>query len=436
MLNIIPNQGKYKFLTTVLFLFIAITLGLNNIVVGVKVFGVSIDKLFGLFCFLLLSKSFFHDFKYNKYFRKINMIFVGFLLLKILKTESLLLQNESMESGLILMDMAKNIFFIMYFYLAYFLSTRYVDGYKIIILVLFLGFVLAFFQHPLTPLTSETMDFKLEYFSGNLLKGGSEKLEDAINYGYEVTRVSGPYGYSITLSYVLITAAIITIRLYLKENSLKYIALFIFIFFISLLSLTRSVILSMLILSFYLIYYFLKGRGSSITKVLVLLLLSFFSVTLLSYFIIGNDPFMRVFSFNDSSANARLPLLLTGIIAVIENPLGVPTAAYMEVKDLMYMTYQNHHILTKTSHNGIINIGFEYTFLGYFLFAFFIMETRSHLIGIDKVKRTFWLCALFSYFTHVMFHNEMMFISDYHSLLFLALLASETNNGKKELCRI
>jgi len=288
------------------------------------------------------------------------------------------------------------------------------------------GFLLAFFQHPLTPFSIEAISIKGELFSVNMTGEILDRFSNVIENGYVMPRVSGPYGFSIILSYILISSAIISTYFYRKTKSLFFVFYLLLITIVSLMTMSRSLLLALLM-----IYFLLFTELSFKMKILSLIffgtILGSFTYYMVSILELDTFFFDRLTSIDDKSASGRFPLLVTGFFTVLMNPLGVTEIAYNSMKVDMYNIFLHPEILVQSAHNSFINLGFHYTFFGYILFIYFILYLYMKLIYLDKNDRKFWVYMFFSYFIHSSFHNNGLFIADYTILLVLALYLHEVN---------
>src|SRR5690606_16171239 len=65
---------------------------------------------------------------------------------------------------------------------------------------------------------------------------------------------------------------------------------------------------------------------------------------------------------SEGKKDSRPYLWLTGLYTAVKHPLGISEADYNEVRQEMFQTYGLSHILKYPSHNGLINIAFQYSF--------------------------------------------------------------------------
>ncbi|BFP42766.1 hypothetical protein FGF1_36110 [Flavobacteriaceae bacterium GF1] len=114
-------------------------------------------------------------------------------------------------------------------------------------------------------------------------------------------------------------------------------------------------------------------------------------------------------------------------------PFGVADEDYMKIKNEMFTRYKNPGILVLSAHNGIVNIGFHYSIIGYFLFTAFVIFILRHIKFLEPKFIVFFRLALLAYLIHSSFHNDFILSSDYPYLMVLILISTEslTNNKQK-----
>jgi hypothetical protein len=271
----------------------------------------------------------------------------------------------------------------------------------------------------------------MTYFANNMILKDLETYQDFLNnINWTFIRISGPYGQVITLSYTLVISAILTTFMYLKTEKKVYFYNLLFIFLVSVMSLTRSAVGGVFIM---LLFLASKER----VHFMLLITIGIIYIIFLSNFDLTElNNYSRVVSTDDSSAQGKVYLWITGIIALILHPFGITEHSYMEVKEWVYSIYHNLDILRYPSHNGIINVGFEYTLLGIFVLIYFIVRLFKISRTLEKRERKFWLFAFFSYIFQQSFHNNGIFYVEFNVLMIIALYLVEINKNtiiKKEV---
>lgn len=427
MINSTTTQNKQKtLLISIILVSIAIAVGLNNIVIGYKIAGISIDRIIQIFLFFILFKHFSKDWK-DKNLRFVLIIISWFLILAIFNNFSLLIQGEDKITVMtFIRDTIRVIMYGIFTYLVYYLLKNDIKKLNIILFIQFLAILLAFFQNPMTPLTDWSQSIKVEYFANNMQIQDLDIYQDFMeNVNWTFIRVSGPYGQVVTMSYTLVISATLTTFMYLYTNKKVYIYYLLFLFLVSIMSLTRSAVGSIFIMLLFLIskekvYFFIL---MTIGTIYVLFFSNFDPMNLSDY--------SRVVSSDDSSAQGKIYLWITGATALLLHPFGITDIDYMNVKEWMYTIYHNSDIVKYPSHNGIINIGFQYTILGIFLLIYFIYRLFKMSNILEKKERRFWMFAFFAYLFQQSFHNNGIFYVEFNVLIILALYLVEINKNKR-----
>lgn len=418
----------------ILLISIALLLGLNNILIGYKIFGISVDRLLELFIFIYLIKFFIFNIKKNYHFNLVFRIILLLIIFKLFNFFSIILQNGDVTFLELTREITRPIFMFIFFSLAYYLFQKDEKYIKYTFVVYMLAFTLAFFQNYLTPYTREALEIKLLFFANNMQGEFAEKFlstanSSSFNLDNYLGRITGPYGQTITLTYSLITAALLLAYYYYKTKKIAYYFMYLFVMIIGILSLTKSVIIPTILL-FILISFFNIKLSKKIFTFLILLLISVF----LSVFTLNNNYFERIFDFSDQSSSGRFPLAITGLVALLKYPLGITDDNYYKVKEEMFLIFHHKNILYNDAHNGFINFGFNYTLLGYFILFYFIFKiaksVNRHLTKKDKI---FWFLLFLFYSIHQSFHNTAFLVDDFNIMILLALLVNKLDNSQKRL---
>ena len=121
--NSIKNEKRQIIFNKFLLFIIAVTIGLNNIVVGYKIAGISIDRIIQLFTFFLLFRCFISDLK-NPSLKKIQSFVAVLFYLSLLKYCSLFIQGENIELSDFLRSNVRVIMYGVFIYLNYYLFNN------------------------------------------------------------------------------------------------------------------------------------------------------------------------------------------------------------------------------------------------------------------------------------------------------------------------
>jgi hypothetical protein len=387
-----------------------------------KIGGLSFVRLIELIYFIFLFKVFLESYR-NIALKKFYIMFFAFLITSFLRIFSVTFIQNDLDTYLF-KTIFNILFLVLYLFLNYYIINKNFNYIKIILFINFFIVLIAFFQSSLTPLTDLAWEIKYQYFGLN-----SIGFEDSNTFR---KRVIGLYPFSIPLAYVLVTNMILTVYLYLKEKNNIYLLYFLFLGIVSVFTLTRSIIISWLILTIY-VSYINIFKFNLFKKILFITIISLTLSYGINKYIENADSLDRITKTDGASAEGRLPLAITGIYAVLKYPLGISEYNYNQVKKEMFYEFQNTSILKYDSHNGIINIGIEYTLLGIFIFIFTLYSINKIMKKyIDKELRYFFYIAFLSYIANALFHNNILVIDDYYSLILFAILAYEIKLKKEQ----
>lgn len=409
-----------------LYITIAVLLAINNIFVNFRVGPLSFDRLLEFLIFAIFFKSFLTEIRDNAYFRKYVLFIVVLAVLQILMNVKLAAFNNS-DSSLILQSFFKCISFIVFSYL-FLLIIKEDIKYLNYIIVLHLGICLfALLQHPLSPLSSQMHELKMMLFKGqdgNLsLAKKLQNQELYIDLGISNKfRLSGPFASSITFSYFLLSTFFLNLFMYLKTEKRLYMLSTGFVILCSLLCQTRSLLLAevVILISVFLFIHNAKINSYKVIFTILGLVTSLVFIEKIDQ-IFSSSETTRLTKFNDSGSE-RTQLWATGVYAVMSNPFGVTEEQYQIAKQEMYNKYGNPGILHLPSHNGFINVGFNYTIFGYFIiigFFFFLVKYARQLF---RDYRILFYAFFIGYILHSCFHNNFIFYSDYDVYYVLMLL--------------
>ncbi|WP_156915011.1 O-antigen ligase family protein [Rubidibacter lacunae] len=328
---------------------------------------------------------------------------------------------------------------IAFTYLGFYVLSKYWRWFSIVLVVQVLLFSLAFFQHPLTPLTSTAQDMRarVAYANIEVAKGeeaATEALEREVKLKEQISdrfRVSGPYITVIRLSYALTASSIIAMYFYARSSkySQLYLYAIVFNFLVSILSQTRSVIAAHIILLSYALLKYIGSR-KRITNpsiyFLALAVLGIIAVYAPNDLLYRLGGFDRIHSVSDSGL--RIWLWILGLVSIAISPLGVTTDAHREAQQIVFSWSGIETIFEYTSHNGIINIGVLFTVFGLFVFFSFIYLAMRLNRRLAPEVRNFFVVAAAAYLMQIMTHNDFIFIKDYHILSLVSIWCYECRN--------
>lgn len=382
-----------------------------------------IVRLMELTFFIYIIRYFYEDLNRNKVILttfKFTILLLLMLCLKLFTITFIYYQSDFD----IFTSAIRLILMFMVFYTIYFIISKDIKYLNLLLLLNFPILLVAFFQSDLTPLTDFAWNLKFNYFRGP---------EDTPWFR---TRVNGLYEYAIPFGYVLVTNMIISSYMYKKFGTNIYFYYFIFLGIVSTFTLTRSVMISWVIVFIYIIYLGMKKINIVKKSIFIITLFAMISYGVNAY-TENTDRFSRLSSTSDESAQGRLPLAITGLYTLVTHPFGLTDQEYKIAKEEMYALYQNQNILDFASHNGLLNLGFVYTFMGllsFFLYIIYVMILSRD--RFDKDNKIFFTIALFAYLGNALFHNNFIFYMDFYGFILLAILAFEYTESDKQINKL
>ncbi|MCK0147053.1 O-antigen ligase family protein [Arenibacter sp. F26102] len=271
-------------------------------------------------------------------------------------------------------------------------------------------------------------DIKKGLYSNIEASGASGALdteEAYISGGFENRfRLSGPFRSSISFSYFAITSFILTLYMYLRSKRKVYLYYLGLLFIASILSQTRSLLLAEICLVFGFLF-FAPFKNHGLYK-LIIFCFAVLSLALLfaTKDFLSNGGNSRITSVSsEGESDIRPWLWFTGVYAVINYPLGITKEDYTEAKMQIYRQNGKSGILHLSAHNGLINIGFHYSFVGYILFFFLIKFLLKNINLLNPEYAVFFRLVLLAYLIHSSFHNNFILNADYPFLMVLMLIS-------------
>ena len=186
-----------------------------------------------------------------------------------------------------------------------------------------------------------------------------------------------------------------------------------------LLTFSRSAIVGALVGSFLTVRFGLRRFGPRVALLLL-------ALGVVSYVGAGWLLNPKLISVTDLSAASRIPLLLTGTLTGLRNPLGIGRGQYFTEVGEVFEEIQSFRgadlALSMTSHNQFINMLGYYGLPGFALAALFYLAVwRVLLIELRRAKTSsepyqLWTSGLHGsvagYLLNSMFHNVGPFIGD------------------------
>jgi hypothetical protein len=401
---------------------IALILGLNKIFLGYSFFGLSIDKIIIIVIFFFLFNQFIVDFNKCKILKLFCYINVLLFIFATYRYVYMLVNGEHNTIEPLIRLIAKHFTFVCYIYLVYFIIKK---NYRYLFISLFTIIVfstLATFEHPITPFTDLALSIKNKYFSVNMPDHNQEDFQEFL---YKVSgdkyrcRVSGPYNNCITFSYIIIPTSILIIYLFIKTKFAYLLIMFGYLYFISLLTLTRSLVIGNTIMGIYLIFYLLKNKKMKNIIIFsgIIICLSIFLSTYLNKY----NHFNRIFN---TTEHHRPTQALIGIVTILEFPLGVSESNREEVRKEV-SDFLNSPTISGGAHNGIINLGIRYTIFGIPIFFVFLIKLAKYLKNNNRKLRILFIFSFIAYMVNSSLHNNFIFHGDFSILIILAIFIYE-----------
>lgn len=425
----------------VLYFLIAILLGVNYVFVNFRIGPLTIDRLLEFALFFFFFKDFIKDYNTNKFLKGWVNFILAFGLLQMLVNIGLVIRGT-----LPLMDVIayfiKALSFIVFSYLFFYILKQgkiYIDA---LLGVHFLIVIFAILLHPLSPIALDLFEIKAKLFpvldKELALRLGGEK--EYITGGYAGRfRVSGPFPTAILFSYFAISNFLLNFYMYVKHKGKFYLFNIAIIIIASILTQTRSLVLGeFLAIGAYLFFYpgskrkIIHFKGAIAISLGILLLIGY-KASKFDYDPTGDTSGSRLTSVSSGGERDSRPLLwYTGLYTAVVNPLGISSQDYWDVKWDFYYEYGHYHILFYPSHNGLINIAFQYSFFGYILFAFFVWFLIRYIKQLDQKYQIFYLISFLGYAFHIFFHNDFILDDDYLFLLVLITIGYEWERKQNE----
>ncbi len=397
----------------------------------------SYDRWLEFMLFFVFIKSYLTEIKTNPFFKSWNTFIVLFAILQLIINLKMAIWGN-LEFEIVYTEFIKCFSFITFSYLFLLIAKKDIKYVNFLVFIHFAICIFAFLQHPLSPLASEMLEIKRSLYasaeSERIL--GKLKTEGVyIEGGYgDRFRLAGPFVTSINFAYFAISSVIINFYLYLKYKKRIYLFYLAVLLVASLFTQTRSLLLAEIILIFgFLFFGPFKRQGLYKIAMIVGVSMSLLFVYTAKDYISTGDS--RLTKISEGQHGDGRPLLwLTAAYTVMNYPLGITPENYMEIKKEMFAKYGHPIILVMPSHNGLINIGFHYSFLGYILFFFLVIFLLRYINLLEPKYTVFFKLALVAYAINASFHNNFILSEDYTIYLVLMLIPLEmfTENNQLE----
>tara|TARA_R110002111_G_scaffold262376_2_gene338266 strand:+ start:886 stop:2184 length:1299 start_codon:yes stop_codon:yes gene_type:complete len=416
-----------------IYYFIAFLLAIDNVFVSKRIGFLSFDRLFEIIIFAYFIKQFINEFKTNKFFKRFCQFVLICIFLKLFMNVRFLIIGElftELQVKKIYTDLFKGFTFIVYPYLFLIVLNKGLKYVRVICWFHLIIVIFALLHHPLSPVSSQVSEIKKTILTSNdsehIQFNASGNEDIYIKQGLANRfRLSGPFAYAIPFSYFAFSSFILAFFMFIKTHKKFYLILLGLLLLCAFLSQTRSLILAFIVIIGGYVYLkkeknikykFSIYAASLVALIPLIIIMSSISVE------------SRVTQGGTSHAQDNRPLLwLAGVLAVMENPLGVTKEGYDEMKYYVYSEYDGDQgVLELPSHNGIVNIGFNYTFFGYFVFLIFIIYLLRNASLAPPNLKLFFRLTFTGYLIHTSFHNNFILFADYPILMMPILIGYES----------
>lgn len=413
---------------SITFTFIAFLLATNNVFIGFRVEFLSVDRLLEFVFFGLFFNTFLKFFFSDPFFKKFTYFVISLAIIQLISNLTLAI-NEGLEIKTLFENLFKSISFIIFAFLFYLVVKKDIWYLKFIVVIHLFICLFALLQHPLSPVAAQIHEIKLQLF-GNIDQSDAtlRKLtnqETHITYGViDKFRLSGPFVSTTTFSYFLLVTFFFNIYLFFRTNKRIYILTTLFVILCCLLTQTRSLVFAISFIIIGLFIFINNNSNFNFLKIFTTVILLIISLTYLSNidsFLKSNSSRLTTLSDDPYSAGRSL-LWLSGLRAVATYPFGITDEQYSEVKIQMARDYGKDGLSFLDSHNGLINIGLNYTVIGYFVILIFFNFINKFTQLLTKNFRCLFYLFYGGYLLNIFFHNNFIFISDYEILMILMLI--------------
>jgi hypothetical protein len=413
---------------SIIFIFIAFLLATNNVFIGFRLEFLSIDRLFEFIFFGVFFNTFIKYFFSDPFFKKFTIIVFSLAVVQLFS--NLYLANyHGLEIKTILENLFKSLSFIVFAFLFYLLIKKDIWYLKFIVVIHLLICLFAILQHPMSPLASQIHEIKLLLYSNIEHSDATvRKLtnqETHINYGVsDKFRLSGPFVSTTTFSYFLLVTFFFNIYLYFRTKRRIYVLTTAFIILCCLLTQTRSLVVAIAFIIIGLFLFINNNSNFNFLKIISTILLLIISLVYIDKFdALVQGSSSRLLNMSEDSYSAGRTLLwLSGLRAVATHPFGITDSQYTEVKLQMARDYGKEGLSVLDSHNGLINIGINYTIIGYFVILIFFIFIIKYTKLLSKSFQSLFYLFFGGYIMNIFFHNNFIFISDYEILMALMLI--------------
>ena len=406
--------SKVKFLPfLILFLF-----GLNNVIVGYRLFDFSYDRLIQLLVFFFLLPLIFDDIKKDNHFKNILFFFMGIFLLRIFVVFIANIDGVYVDMQ-VAREIIRSFYFTIILCLVYYSLKRNENAINIYLFVMTLIAMMGFFQNPFTPFTDFASNFKMNYFIDNMSPEELINATDSLALFGFIPRVSGPYGSAVPFSYALLTAMTVLSYKYIVKKNKIYFFLMLFFYIVGVMTLSRSLFIASSVVLLYVLYDIFRKR-------LVLLLSILIPFSAFAFLVILSETRLLEFELSKNAGSSRINALIAGFVTIIENPIYATSETYLKNFELSCLQFKLGDCYSViSSHNGFVNVSEENTIFGLFILLTIIYYLYRYSLLFKQSVRGLFISGLFAYIIQISFHNNILFLSEYTFILIIVLILLE-----------
>lgn len=406
----------------VLIYFLAILIGFESVFITFRVGGISYDRLILLLLFFCLFLSYLKDYSSIIFLKRLSNFFLLFLLLKLFSNLYLNLSVQY-DFTVTIKDMVKQFNYIAYAYMLFLIySSVNIRAIKVITCIQISICLFGILIHPLSPISSQLFVFKEFLFANAPEEFAAKAVSDELAYvegGYaERTRLSGPFRSSIRFSYFAFSAFCFNL-FWFYRNKGKFFLIAVFLILIcSLLSQTRSLLLGEFLVICGFLYAKFQNRNylqkGVFAGLMFLLGLGIFTISKGFVFeSASKSTETSRLSSVSAKGDSRPYLWFSGIYTAFRFPFGSDITQKEMAKHEAYLITGSEDILYLPPHNGVINIGTNFTVFGYLGFLALITWLVSYLKDRDYKDKILFISFYLGYLAQISFHNEVILLTDY-----------------------
>ena len=405
---------------------IMFALGLNNTIIGYRLFDIPYDRLIELLLFISLLPILCKDIKIDDRYKDVLVLFVVIFFCLVGRSFLALSQGAPYIPAMdVFRDVVRCFYFIILLMLVNYSVIRNPGAINFYLVVMFIWVLMGFLQNPITPYTGLMNDIRLTYFLDNMTDVEQTHSFREITGSSFLSRSTGPYGFAISFSYALLSVLIVSAYQYLLKRQEKYFYFSMFIYLVILMSLTRSAALAGGLVVIYLIY----NKSKSLFALMACLVLAFI------FYIALFTPELAILESRLAGlyqGSARINAFTAGFMTILEEPFFATSETYIKNFYAACSMYEMRNCgVPISSHNGFVNIIEMTTIIGGIAFIFLWCLLGYYSLLLPKPFSGFFVVSLIAYSIQSSLHNNMLFLSEYSFILPVVLLVREVSKVKR-----